>query len=30
VWTRDEVGEWRVAAWRDKDFPPGFDRPPGH
>lgn len=30
VWTRDADGRWRVIAWRDKDFPPGFDRPPGY
>lgn len=28
VWTLDD-GQWRVIAWRDKDFPPGYDRPPG-
>ncbi len=28
IWTR-ENGEWGVAAWRDKDFPPGYQRPPG-
>lgn len=30
VWMRDTDGEWRVIAWRDKDFPPGFARPPGY
>lgn len=30
MWTRDDAGEWRVTAWRDKDFPPGFDRPPAN
>lgn len=30
VWTRDDAGEWRVTVWRDKDFPPGFDRPPAN
>lgn len=28
VWTR-ENGIWGVTAWRDKDFPPGYQRPPG-
>ncbi|WUI03975.1 SgcJ/EcaC family oxidoreductase [Spirillospora sp. NBC_00431] len=30
VWTCDNDGEWRVIAWRNKDFPPGFARPPGY
>jgi uncharacterized protein (TIGR02246 family) len=30
VWIRDDDGQWRVIAWRDKDFPPGFNRPPGY
>ncbi|MEV3965671.1 nuclear transport factor 2 family protein [Nocardia sp. NPDC050193] len=28
VWTY-EHGRWGVAAWRDKDFPSGYQRPPG-
>ncbi|WP_037065366.1 nuclear transport factor 2 family protein [Pseudonocardia acaciae] len=30
VWRRDEGGEWRVVVWRDKDFPAGFEPPPGY
>ncbi|QIS13668.1 YybH family protein [Nocardia arthritidis] len=29
VWTR-ENGRWGVFAWRDKDFPTGYQRPPGY
>jgi uncharacterized protein (TIGR02246 family) len=30
VWRREEGVGWRVVAWRDKDFPPGFQAPPGY
>ncbi|MGP4020375.1 YybH family protein [Saccharopolyspora sp. 5N708] len=30
VWSRDGDALWRVVAWRDKDFPAGYRRPPGY
>ncbi|MCI2416756.1 SgcJ/EcaC family oxidoreductase [Saccharopolyspora sp. K220] len=30
VWSRDGDARWRVVAWRDKDFPAGYRRPPGY
>jgi uncharacterized protein (TIGR02246 family) len=30
VWGRDSDAQWRVVAWRDKDLPAGYRRPPGY
>jgi uncharacterized protein (TIGR02246 family) len=30
VWRRDDDRRWRVVAWRDKDFPVGFEPPPSY